>query len=88
MTDKVPHRALDLAIERRIDYLRVLAAVTAVDDTVGAEELGVLGEFCDTLGVIGAHREEILRFTQYQRRPDRLHLRHVAGHAAPLRPGY
>jgi uncharacterized tellurite resistance protein B-like protein len=56
------HTASDLPISERMDYLRVLAALTAVDDDIAGTELGALGEFCDALGVAGQNKEEVFAF--------------------------
>jgi uncharacterized tellurite resistance protein B-like protein len=64
MSESKTHSALELPIEERKDYLRVLAALASVDNRIDAEELGVLGELCDALGVTGSHRAEIVDFTR------------------------
>jgi uncharacterized tellurite resistance protein B-like protein len=64
MREAKPHTALDLPIEARKDYLRVLAALAAVDRRVDAEELGILNELCEALAVTGTHRAEIIAFTR------------------------
>ncbi len=61
------HKASDLPLAERLDYLRVLSALTSQDGTVAGRELGALDEFCDSLGLSELQRRDVMIFA---RNPD------------------